>query len=665
MLFPPLHYSQICKRIINTLRYFIVRIPVNIHPAKLTLLKFHSLFVLFTLVLTLPVKSQTVVLQDGVNSVSTGKNIYYFIDRNHEYNINDIVNKKIPFKHSELNTPNLGITSATIWCYFDVFNRSEGEWILNFAYPCTDTVIAWQTEDGRIREFQNGWFYPLQSRAVLTNDLNYSIPFTKGKTTRIYMKIRGNVILIPLTLERRQVLEHKFRVNSGYFIFYLGVVAMLFFYNLAVFFTSKQWEYLFYSIWVLCSVVFFANLKGYASLVLPLEFNLWFRHVNILAAAAGVFILLFVEFTLRLRENWPAVIKWFRILMLINIIVVGFSAFELFTIAYNLVMFNLIITVIFGLLTGIRVYKKGMKFARYYMVGFGVTLISMLMFICIYLHLIEWNDFTSNAILIGNSIEMLLFSMGLGDKIKFITDEKQKAQEFAIGTLKEKEQFISEQNIVLARKVQERTAELSNEKEKSDKLLMNILPEEVAEELKQTGTAAARQFQNVTVIFTDFVNFTRISEKMSPAELVAEINHYFTAFDNIIEKHGLEKIKTIGDAYMAVSGLPVPFPDHAIRAANAAIEIRDWVMNNSRRFNIRIGLHSGDVIAGIVGIKKYAYDIWGDTVNTAARMEQNSEPNKINVSGSTFELLKDYFEMEYRGKIMAKNKGEIDMYFIT
>ncbi len=214
------------------------------------------------------------------------------------------------------------------------------------------------------------------------------------------------------------------------------------------------------------------------------------------------------------------------------------------------------------------------------------------------------------------------------------------------------------------RELETNNAELTLEKKKSDDLLLNILPEEVAMELKQSGKSKARQYANVSVLFTDFVNFTGISEQMSPTELVEEIHKNFTAFDAIMEKHGLEKIKTIGDAYLAVCGLPIETPDHAQRIIRAAIDIQQYIKNNSKKFEIRIGINSGPVIAGIVGVKKYAFDIWGDTVNTAARMEQNSEAGKINISGATFELIKNDFQCEYRGKVKAKNKGEIDMYFV-
>jgi len=232
---------------------------------------------------------------------------------------------------------------------------------------------------------------------------------------------------------------------------------------------------------------------------------------------------------------------------------------------------------------------------------------------------------------------------------------------------KEKEELIINQNKVLEQKVEERTFQLKEEKKKSDDLLHNILPVEVADELKQKGSSEARQYDNVTVLFTDFVNFTGVSEKLSPKELVAEIDRCFKAFDEIIERNGLEKIKTIGDAYLAVCGLPNEDKEHAKKTTNAAIEIRDFMIRQKSeggKFEIRIGLNSGALVAGIVGSKKFAYDIWGDTVNTASRMESSSEAGKINISETTYELVKNDFICTYRGKISAKNKGEIDMYFV-
>ena len=213
---------------------------------------------------------------------------------------------------------------------------------------------------------------------------------------------------------------------------------------------------------------------------------------------------------------------------------------------------------------------------------------------------------------------------------------------------------------------------ISKEKKRSDELLLNILPSETAEELKATGTAKTKSFELVTVMFTDFKNFTQASEKLSPEELVKEINYCYSEFDNIITGHGIEKIKTIGDSYMCAGGLPVTNSTHPEDLVKAGLEMQQFIEKNKAEriskgqpfFDLRLGIHTGPVVAGIVGIKKFAYDIWGDTVNTASRMESSGEIGKVNISGATYELVKDKFKCTYRGKIEAKNKGQIDMYFV-
>ncbi|MBS1916951.1 MAG: adenylate/guanylate cyclase domain-containing protein [Bacteroidetes bacterium] len=213
---------------------------------------------------------------------------------------------------------------------------------------------------------------------------------------------------------------------------------------------------------------------------------------------------------------------------------------------------------------------------------------------------------------------------------------------------------------------------LETEKQKSDNLLLNILPSKTAEELKETGKARARQYEMVTVMFTDFVNFTKVATLLSPEELVMLINSYFSDFDEIISKYQVEKIKTIGDSYMCAGGLPETASNHASETIKAALEIQLYMNNINKKkqllgepyFEARVGIHSGPVVAGIAGTKKFAYDIWGDTVNTASRLESCGEPSRVNISGETYRLVHDKFHCVYRGKIAAKNKGEIDMYFV-
>jgi len=230
----------------------------------------------------------------------------------------------------------------------------------------------------------------------------------------------------------------------------------------------------------------------------------------------------------------------------------------------------------------------------------------------------------------------------------------------ALGLLK-RNKFIKATNIIIEK-----------EKQRSDDLLLNILPKDTATELKKFGKVKAKKFDLVTVLFTDFEGFTKYSEHLSPEDLVETVDFYFSEFDKIIEKHHLEKIKTIGDAYMCAGGLPFPSNDHAKRVVLAAFEIAEFVEKIQKEvekenfnFNVRIGINTGPVVAGVVGSKKFAYDIWGDTVNIAARMESHSAPGKINISEHTYQLIKNDFECEYRGKIDAKNKGMMKMYFVN
>jgi len=241
-------------------------------------------------------------------------------------------------------------------------------------------------------------------------------------------------------------------------------------------------------------------------------------------------------------------------------------------------------------------------------------------------------------------------------------------------TKKAKRQLEAQNKEIIRQKslLEKRQKELSAEKAKSEKLLLNILPRPVAAELREKGRTKPKYYDQVTVMFTDFKGFTKFAEKMDPPEIIKELDACFMAFDNIIEKYNLEKIKTMGDGYMCAGGLPEKNRTNPIDAVKAAIEMQAYMHKRREEkhregkdyFELRIGIHTGPVIAGVVGRKKFAYDIWGDTVNVASRMESSGVEGKINVSGDTFVHVKDTFFLSHRGKIKAKNKGEIDMFFV-
>ena len=238
--------------------------------------------------------------------------------------------------------------------------------------------------------------------------------------------------------------------------------------------------------------------------------------------------------------------------------------------------------------------------------------------------------------------------------------------------LEKQNKLLDRHNKELEILVAERTQQLQAEKRKSDELLLNVLPEEVAAELKEKGEATPRQYEMVSVLFTDIQGFTGLASEVSPTELIQTLNEFYSAFDDIIERHDLEKIKTIGDSYMCAGGLPTENTKNAIDAVAAACEIQEWVAKWNEgpidkglgRWDVRIGIHTGRLIAGVIGKKKFAYDVWGDAVNVAARIESGGETGKVNISKATYELIKDKYCCKYRGKVEAKGKGEVDMYFV-
>jgi len=289
-----------------------------------------------------------------------------------------------------------------------------------------------------------------------------------------------------------------------------------------------------------------------------------------------------------------------------------------------------------------------------------------------------------------SDVESIIEAINTGKVYRYITKPWDKEElkitiDNAVETVmlrRNNKKLISElqaNNEHLEEKVKSRTAEVERQKEviqaakmQSDSLLLNILPDEIAEELKRFGRSYARKHPQVSVLFADIKGFTLVAEALSPEKLVTELDEVFRAFDNIVDKYDMEKIKTIGDAYMCACGLPRSDGENALKAVKTAIDMQQFIrgfglacrIQNLPEFEIRIGIHTGPVIAGVVGSRKFAYDIWGDTVNIASLMEQHGEVGKINISASTYSLIQEHYDCKHRGKIEVKSKGGIDMYFV-
>ncbi|MCB1177392.1 MAG: hypothetical protein KDK36_07425 [Leptospiraceae bacterium] len=257
----------------------------------------------------------------------------------------------------------------------------------------------------------------------------------------------------------------------------------------------------------------------------------------------------------------------------------------------------------------------------------------------------------------------------INDEIGYITNA---FNEMTV-SIEERNKKISEYTETLELKVKERTIDLEREKNNSEKLLLNVLPKKIAQELKIKGEVSPLLYNSVSVLFTDLVGFTKIASRMKPDQLVAELNGIFSQFDLICERNKTEKLKTIGDGYMCAGGLPDVNNTHAVDICLAALEMREFIkgiqsikklQNQESYWDIRFGIHTGPVMAGVIGTKKFAYDIWGDTVNISSRMESSGGSGQINISNDTYNLVKDFFEFEFRGEIEIKNRGKIESYFL-
>jgi class 3 adenylate cyclase len=269
--------------------------------------------------------------------------------------------------------------------------------------------------------------------------------------------------------------------------------------------------------------------------------------------------------------------------------------------------------------------------------------------------------FNISLVALASAFELVLMSLALADRF----NQERKARDLVQSDMAE---VLRRSERELEEKVIRRTLELQKEQNRTQELLYNILPVDIAAELSETGSSRPARHDSVTIMFTDLMGFTRSTTDMPADRMVAELNEIFAAFDDIADVCGVEKIKTIGDIYMAAAGLPKPCADHAQRCVYAGLMMMDYVERRNNKSNIkwplRVGIHSGPVVSGVVGKRKFAFDIWGDTVNVASRIQSAGEEGRVNLSAYTCHLIEKDFECEYRGKLEAKGKGPIDMYFV-
>lgn len=554
---------------------------------------------------------------------------------------------------------NYGVTSGRSWCKFRLANAGSEKVYIAIQNPILEDIQLYIIRDNQaIPIGSGGLFVPMSSRQVQTENNMFDLHASSDTTTYLIGIKTGRVHTYYLSVGHFASHLNAINTSSLWSAIFIGFALLMALYHLFLYISIRNIPYLLYVGYVLTLALFNMHLNGSTFLYLWPANPSINQYDNVFSSSAGIFSTLFAITCLDLKKQAPLYYKLAAtmcgIYMANTILsIAGFSH-----LAFLAVRLITAVWTIISIITVVKVLRAGYRPARFFLLAWLVMISGVFFLICNSLQLIGYSFLLVHSLQIATFLEALILSFALADR--FITYKR------------EKEALMLSQTQMLEHMVAERTEQLNKQQQETEQLLLNILPEEVAAELKEKGAAQSRNYEAVTVLFTDFKDFTQIVENITPEQLIAHLNHCFSAFDKIIEKYGIEKIKTIGDSYMCAGGFGNNDPANAINVVRAGIEIRNFIDNRNAEarqkngiiLEVRIGIHTGPVIAGIIGIKKFAYDIWGDTVNIASRMESAGEIGKVNISGETYDIVKNEFTCTYRGRMPAKNKGEVDMYFV-
>ncbi len=581
-----------------------------------------------------------------------------------------------------------GISTDHYWVKVEVNNDSDEEIYLVLEQVMLGTCDFYQKKDNKWEETKLGFKTNIADR--LEKDPSQVYNLRKGLNT-VYIHLFSENPPIPVKLYKKKHFISNSTFTKVAYGVYFGLMIFVLFNNIFHFFSSKQIIHLYYSLLIFIYIGVFALVMDGTGMFFfdDIDFIFWRAFIPIIN---GLGVILYSIFFLKLkiysprlnRLAWGCVYYWIVIYIILSL-----PFFDHIILVY-LNTIHAVVFLAYSVIIGIIIGKKGNKIGYYYSSAYILFFASVVLE-TLYNQL-GWPNYIYSISFVSTGVlgEVFLLSYALTKSFQWEKEvhvlAKLKAQGEVIRKTEENEAILTAQNEVLEQKVKERTVKLKEtnnqlqvsldevevEKGKTDSLLLNILPESTVKELKETGSTKPKIYDNTSIIFTDFKGFTAQTQLISPEELLDDLNVCFRGFDKIMMKHGLEKIKTIGDSYMAVCGLPITHPDHAIRTVNASFEIIQFMESWKKQrieegkfaWETRIGIHSGSVIAGIIGTHKFAFDIWGDAVNTASRMESSGEPGKVNISSSTYELIKNNFECTSRGSIEVKGKQAIEMFWV-
>ena len=582
----------------------------------------------------------------------------------------------------------LTLDPIDLWARFDLPEVQKPRAVLLDSSPW-EIVDYYFVRDSRLVDHQRtGTLVPLEERSTkITMTLHHShagfvaVNLLPGTRLTAYVRLASKQQFLPIRWLRfylwdtGQVLagERHDRFWQGVF---QGIMLVLMVYNLGLYFATREPSYLYYVISTLGGVMVWGFLFGQTTEFLwpsrpAWEFFAFWTSILISGWAGCHFFRAYLD-TPRHFPRSDKIIKWLGLtalfLLPIQLVLPPRAVFQ------AQIVISAWVVVVLGIWLGVVImaYVRRHPPARHLMLAIFVAATGCVVVTGAMLGVLPATDLTLHAGQIGNGLGGIILSMGLGFRLQQLRTEvadRQLAESRLLSTHeREKRELVEDHSRGLENKVKERTRELTIAQEKSDALLANILPQAIIEELKATGTTEPRRHEEASILFTDFSGFTQAVASIPPKRLVQELDEIFRGFDDIVSAHGLEKIKTIGDAYMTAAGLPVAAADHALSCVRAGLALVGFIEMRNRtaamKWGLRVGVHSGAVVAGVVGKHKYAYDVWGDTVNIASRLESASEVNRVNISAYTYELVREHFACEYRGKLAAKGKGDIDMYFV-
>lgn len=450
----------------------------------------------------------------------------------------------------------------------------------------------------------------------------------------------------------------------------VGIIVGLGLYNLALFIFVREHGYLYFALYSLSAGLYILSVsERLGCLLWPLHPR-WDSLFSWLLVPTTV--ALFIRFSqqfLSTAENLPWAHRWLQLMIIllcagpfIGAPIIGLELRRAGFVWNTLISLAVLLST---LILGLICLSRGFRPARAYLAGNSFFCVGVCLYCLGILGLVPWHWWLRNAAVLGIVFQVVFFSLGIADRMARL---RRRLAEEEIERIRFQQELVDANNRELAERVESRTAELRREKEETERLLYNILPRPVAAELRTTGGSTPRRHDEVSILFADLADFTVTVGTIPPQKLVDELNAIFSAFDDIGARHGLEKIKTIGDAYLAVAGLPEPMADHAVACVRCALEMTAFIEARNRqsalKWPMRIGIHSGVVVAGVVGKRKFTYDIWGDAVNIAARVQNAAEPGRVNLSAYAYDLVRHDFRCRYRGKIDIKGKGRIDMYHV-